>query len=143
MLKQYYPRWFLAIFGLAILLGLAIPLLIHIELGPVLYLRIMLTPPAQLRKIVAHSSNASHRAEAAARLGKLRDTQSVPTLVKALADTDTTVRSNAAWALGQIGNGDPSVSHALTDLLLHGDKDNQLYATQALQSVRQLRGFKP
>lgn len=56
-----------------------------------------------LRMLLA-SPIPEHRWHAASLLGKIRDKQAVPTLIKALEDEDPDVRRKAAVALGQIGD---------------------------------------
>ncbi len=55
------------------------------------------------------------RFRAASSLGKIKDKEAVPTLVKALLDRDEFVRESAAYALGEIG--DQSAINALNETL--------------------------
>lgn len=96
-------RWALAISALASLLATVAPVRasdVNID---------------DLCRAVVEESNYKIRVQAALVLGKLADPRATRALIKALADTNKTVRGIAAQALGQVG--DSSAVDPLRDLL--------------------------
>lgn len=71
--------------------------------------------PEELCKALVEDANYKVRVQAALVLGRLGDKSAVPSLIKALSDTNKTVRAISAQALGQLGA--PVAADALRDLL--------------------------
>jgi HEAT repeat protein len=78
------------------------------------------------------------RAEAAGKLGILRDARAVPALVNALKDHSKLVRGNAAWALGEIG--DIGAVPALKQTLEDEDQMIRQDASVALSKIETRNG---
>lgn len=77
------------------------------------------------------------RVVAARRLGELRAKSAVPDLIEALEERDPYLRTNAAWALGEIGN--PAAISALIPLLAEDPIADAPQASQyAAAALRQL-----
>ena len=87
------------------------------------------------------ATNNEARAQAASGLGKIASASAVAVLVKTLSDDDLKIRSAAVTALSRAGrpaaNGpvNPNVLTALANALRGSEKDAQIGAAQALQSI--------
>jgi HEAT repeat protein len=81
-------------------------------------------------------SDPKVRAYAAQALGKIRDTNCLHSLLKALNDNAGAVRASAAAALGQIGLS--KVAHALFPLL--NDSDKNVRRAAAYSQLRLTKG---
>lgn len=81
-----------------------------------------------------HSWSAGRRAGAAADLGLIQTSDSIPALLRALGDRDVRVRQAAVWAIGQIG--EPRCLTGLISLL----GDRSLIVAHRAQEVLAERG---
>ncbi|MBN2019237.1 MAG: HEAT repeat domain-containing protein [Sedimentisphaerales bacterium] len=80
-----------------------------------------------------HSDNTHRKSNAVYMLGKIKDAESVPDLIRALEDSDSDVRWSAADALGEIG--DNSVAEPLRNLLYDPAEYARKSATDALKQI--------
>jgi HEAT repeat protein len=85
--------------------------------------------------VAAKDNNPVLRRNAVEVLGKLRATSAMSVLSESLADPDSTVRTQAAWALGELG--DNSVMDFLEKLALNDPDENVREAAgEAIEKIR-------